>query len=248
MPSEAPPLTLQEVRALIPAHDEAPRIAAVIEGARRHLPVLVIDDGSSDDTAAVAESAGAVVLRQTPNQGKGAALRAGFRRGITEGWEAALTLDADGQHDPSEIPQFLAAWRAPAAGEPSPAGATGPCATARLDLVIGWRDFRAMPPLRRLANTLGRLTLRWALGTTILDNQSGYRLVSRRVMEAMLGSRETGFEFEVEMIATCVRRGWPIAWVPIRTIYGAPSHIRNRQHFARFVRTAWRIRSRELGG
>jgi glycosyltransferase involved in cell wall biosynthesis len=201
-----------------------------VRGARQHLPVLVVDDGSSDDTAAVAEAARSAVLRQTPNQGKGAALRAGFRRALEEGWDAALTLDADGQHDPAEIPKFLDVWRAEGT-----------------DLVIGWRDFRAMPPLRRLANTLGRLTLRLALGTTILDNQSGYRLISRRVMEAMKGSRESGFEFEVEMIATCVRRGWPIGWVPIRTIYGAPSHIRNREHFLRFVRTAWRIRRGELG-
>ncbi len=109
--------------------------------------------------------------------------------------------------------------------------------------MIGYRDFRAMPALRRLANTLGRLTLQWALGTAIRDNQSGYRLVGRRVMEAMAGSVKSGFEFEVEMVATCVRRGWSIAWVPIRTIYaGEPSHIRNREHLANFLRTAWRIR------
>jgi len=225
------------IHALIPGHNEAPRVGPVVRDARAHLPVLVVDDGSSDDTAAVAEAAGADVLRQAPNQGKGAALRAGFRRALDEGWEAALTLDADGQHDPAETPKFLAAWHGP--------DATGEA--ARPDLVIGRRDFRAMPPLRRLANSLGRLTLRWALGVTILDNQSGYRLISRRVMEAMVDSRESGFEFEVEMIATCVRRGWAIGWVPIRTIYGAPSHIRNLEHFRRFVRTARRIRSGELG-
>lgn len=190
------------------------------------LPVLVIDDGSADDTAAVAEAAGAQVLRQTSNQGKGAALKAGFQRALAQSVEAVVTLDADGQHDPSEIVGFLAAFEA-----------------ERPELVIGYRDFRAMPPLRRLANTLGRLTLQWALGTRIRDNQSGYRLVGRRVMEAMATSAESGFEFEVEMVATCVRRGWPIAWVPIRTIYGGePSHIRNREHLANFLRTVWRIR------
>ncbi len=200
-----------------------------------------MDDGSSDDTAAVAEAAGAIVIRQVPNQGKGAALRAGFRRALEEGEDAALTLDADGQHDPAEIPKFLAAWR----GDPKATGPAG--ASPRPDLVIGWRDFRAMPPLRRLANTLGRLTLRWSLGVDVLDNQSGYRLISRRLMEAMLASEESGFEFEVEMVAACVRSGWTIAWVPIRTIYGAPSHIRNAEHFGRFVRTAWRVRRGELG-
>jgi glycosyltransferase involved in cell wall biosynthesis len=226
---------------LIPAHDEAPRISAVVRGAGKHLPVLVVDDGSSDETAAVAEAAGAAVLRQTPNQGKGAALRAGFHRALDEGWKATLTLDADGQHDPAEIPKFLDAWR----GRPIVGG--HPAIAGRLELVIGYRDFAAMPPLRRLANTLGRLTLQWALGTRVRDNQSGYRLVSRRMMEAMVESRESGFEFEVEMIATCVRRGWRIAWVPIRTIYGAPSHIRNLDHLVNFVRTARRIRRGELG-
>ena len=111
------------------------------------------------------------------------------------------------------------------------------------DLVIGCRDFGAMPPLRRLANTLGSLTLRLALGQRIHDNQSGFRLVGRRVMEALASSGESGFEFEVEMIAECLRRGWPIEWVPIRTIYaGGPSHIRNRDHLVGFVRTAWRLR------
>jgi glycosyltransferase involved in cell wall biosynthesis len=213
-----------------------------VRGALEHLPVLVVDDGSADETAAVAEASGATVIRQMPNQGKGAALRTGFRRALDQGWDAALTLDADGQHDPREIPNFLDAWRL------EPSSADGSIEVVeRPDLVIGYRDFRAMPPLRRLSNTLGRLTLRWALGTTIRDNQSGYRLISRRVMEAMVGSSESGFEFEVEMIATCIRRGLRIAWVPIQTIYGAPSHIRNWDHLVNFVRTARRIRRGELG-
>lgn len=205
----------------------------MVRGARRHLPVLVVDDGSGDGTASIAEAAGAEVLRQTPNQGKGAALVAGFGHALAAGAEAVVTLDADGQHDPAEIPKFLAAF----GGGPDD-GAGG-----RPDLVIGYRDFRSMPPVRRLANTLGRLTLEWALRTPVRDNQSGYRLIGRRLMEAMADSGEKGFEFEVEMVAACVRRGWPIAWVPIRTIYaGEPSHIRNREHLANFLRTAWRLR------
>lgn len=197
-----------------------------MRGALRHLPVIVVDDGSADGTVRVAESAGARVVRQTPNQGKGAALRTGFRHALDEGADAVVTLDADGQHDPAEIPGLVAAFQ-----------------TGRPELVIGCRDFVAMPPLRRLANTLGSLVLRLALGVRIPDNQSGYRLVGRRVMEAMTSSAESGFEFEVEMIAECLRRGWRIEWVPIRTIYaGGPSHIRNRDHLAGFVRTAWRLR------
>jgi len=209
------------VLALIPGYDEAPRIGPVIAATARHLPVLVVDDGSTDGTATEAESAGAAVIRQQPNQGKGAALRSGFRRAIAEGYEAVVTLDADGQHDPAEIPSFLQAWRA---GAPVP------------DLVIGRRDFGAMPLVRRLSNRLGGWAFAWAVGRDIPDNQSGYRLVTRRLMEASLASDEAGFEFEVEMIVTSIRAGWEIAWVPIRTIYaGQPSHIRPWRHFTSFL-------------
>jgi len=218
--SSEPELAPRNV-ALIPGYNEGPRIGIVVRAALEHLPVIVVDDGSSDDTAARAREAGATVIEQRPNQGKGAALRAGFRRAIDAGYDAVLTLDADGQHDPTEIPRFLEAW----AVEPSP------------DLVIGRRNFRAMPPMRRLSNELGGRAFSWAVGRPIPDNQSGYRLVSRRLMEATLGSDEGGFEFEVEMITTCIRLGGMIAWVPIRTIYaGEPSHIRPLAHLRSFIR------------
>ena len=219
------------ILALIPAHDEARRIQAVVEGARRHLPVLVIDDGSSDATPEIAESAGARVLRQRPNQGKGAALRAGFRAALAEGAEAVITLDGDGQHDPAELPAFLAVYaRRTLAKEPT-------------ELVIGQRNFRRMPPLRRLSNWLGTLALSTAVGRWIEDNQSGYRLVGRRLMTATLDSTESGFAFEVEMIAICLREGWPIAWLPIRTIYDDQrSHIRPLRHLREFLAVTRRAR------
>jgi glycosyltransferase involved in cell wall biosynthesis len=212
--------------ALIPGYNEAPRIGAVVEATLRHLPVIVVDDGSADGTAEVARAAGATVIEQRPNQGKGAALRTGFRHALAGGAEAILTLDADGQHDPAEIPSFLAAWTIPPADqEPRP------------DLVIGRRNFRAMPPTRRLSNELGRRAFSWAVGRAIADNQSGYRLVSRRLAERALASDEPGFAFEVEQITTCIRLGGTIAWVPIRTIYaGAPSHIRPIAHLREFIR------------
>jgi glycosyltransferase involved in cell wall biosynthesis len=213
------------ILALVPGYQEGPRIGAVVERTRRHLPVLVVDDGSTDDTAAVAEAAGARVVRQVPNQGKGAALRAGFRLALGEGWDAVLTLDADGQHDPDEIPRFVAAFTAPGASGPKP------------ELVIGRRDFTRMPPVRRLSNTVGTAAFSWAVGRPIPDNQSGYRLLGRRLMAATLDSQERGFEFEVEMIAVCLRNGWSLDWVPISTIYaGEPSHVKPIAHLRHFVR------------
>ncbi len=216
------------ILALIPAYNEASRIASVVTGACVYLPVWVVDDGSTDDTAARAEEAGARVLRQVANQGKGAALRSGFRRALVEGCEAVLTLDADGQHDPAEIPKFLQAF-----------------ADRHADLIIGARDFREIPPVRRIANTLGRWSLSWALGRPVKDNQSGYRLISRRLVEVTLSSQEHGFEFEVEMIVTCVQQGFVLDWVPIRTIYaGETSHINPWHHFVNFSRVVWQARRR----
>jgi glycosyltransferase involved in cell wall biosynthesis len=216
------------VFALIPAYNEAERLAPVVVAAAARLPVLVVDDGSRDATAEVAARAGARVARQIPNAGKGAALRRGFREVMALGARAAVTLDADGQHDPAEIPAFLAAWERTGA-----------------DLVIGARDFRAMPPVRRLSNAFARAAFSWAMGRPILDNQSGYRLVSRRLMEAVLASHEAGFEFEVEMIACCAERGYGLSWVPIRTIYaGEKSHIRPVAHTAGFLRLVLATRRR----
>jgi glycosyltransferase involved in cell wall biosynthesis len=200
-----------------------------VERARAQLNVLVVDDGSRDDTAQKAESAGAVVLRQVPNQGKGAALRAGFTWAIQKNADAVVTLDADGQHDPAEIPSFLSAF-----------------ATTYSDLIIGERDFSHMPPVRRLSNAIGRRVFSWAMGRSIPDNQSGYRLLSRRLMEALLlGSPEQGFEFEMEMIAVAVERGFTITGVPIRTIYaGEKSHIRPIPHAIHFFRVALATRKR----
>jgi glycosyltransferase involved in cell wall biosynthesis len=214
------------VLALIPGFQEGPRIGGVVRGAARHLPVLVVDDGSTDDTAGEAEAAGATVIRQVPNQGKGVALRAGFRAALEQGAEAVITLDGDGQHDPAEIPAFLATWDA-----------------GRPELIIGRRNFRAMPPVRRLSNTVGGLVFSAAVGRRIPDNQSGYRLIGRRLMTALLDSWEDGFAFEVEMIARCIALDLPLVWVPIRTIYaGAPSHIRPLTHLTEFIDASRRAR------
>ena len=116
----------------------------------------MVDDGSIDDTAAQAEAAGATVLRQDPNAGKGAALRAGFRYALDYDAEAVVTLDADGQHDPDEIPAFLAAFEA-----------------SRPELIVGRRDFGSMPPVRRLSNTLGGWVFSAAVGRRVRGQPVG---------------------------------------------------------------------------
>lgn len=206
--------------AIIPAYNEAQHIAQVVASARRFLPVLVVDDGSTDNTAQLAEAAGAEVLCQKANRGKGAALRAGFIHALGLGCEAVITLDGDGQHDPLEIRKFLNTYTARPA-----------------DLIIGQRNFGQMPFSRQLANTTGRWLFSWAVGLPIPDNQSGYRLLSRKFIEKLLDSSEQGFEFEVEMLVTCLKQHFDLAWIKIRTIYaGEASHIHPLKHVIHFVR------------
>ena len=106
-----------------------------------------------------------------------------------------------------------------------------------------------MPPVRRVSNTLGGWIFSAAVGRRVADNQSGYRLIGRRLMTALLDSTESGFAFEVEMIARCIALDLPMTEVPIRTIYaGEPSHIRPWSHLTGFLRVSRDARRIVRGG
>lgn len=211
---------------MIPAYNEQRVIERVVAAASQFLPVVVVDDGSGDGTGERAREAGAIVVRHSENQGKGAALRTGFAWAIERGFGAVVTLDADAQHNPVEIPKFLAVYRA-----------------SHADLIIGQRDFSLMPFPRRYSNRFGSWLLSLVLAETIPDNQSGYRLYGRRLLE-ILDQQTMGFEFEVEAIGAALQHDLLIAWVKIETIY----HNETRSYFhpitdsARFLRTVWQAR------
>ena len=190
------------ILALIPAWNEEAHIAPVVETTRNHLGVLVVDDGSNDETLVLAAAAGATVVCHDKNLGKGRALVTGFNWAMERGYDAVLSLDADGQHDPNEIPKFLKAYREDAG-----------------DLIIGQRNFRQMPFPNRYANLIGTWLLTLALKHRIYDNQCGYRLHTRKLLES-LDLISSGFELEVEVVVRAVCKGFQIGWVPIRTIYG----------------------------
>ncbi len=210
---------------IIPGYNEANHISKVVREALDYLPVIVIDDGSTDHTAQLAIEAGAIVLTQSPNQGKGKALKIGFEHALALNCEAIIMLDADGQHDPTEIHTFLDCYQ-----------------KTHADLIIGERDFSKMPIFRRTSNTIGRHLLSWAIGQYIPDNQSGYRLVSKRLMSAMLESKEAGFEFEVDMVIRCIRMKYSMQWVKIKTIYaGEKSHIKPLHLVANFFRLIFQV-------
>jgi glycosyltransferase involved in cell wall biosynthesis len=218
------PIKIMQGLVVIPAYNEERSVASVVCSALAYLPVMVVDDGSADDTARQARLAGAAVLSNRKNQGKGAALVAGFKQAVEQGYDFVITLDADGQHDPDEIPSFLQEYYA-----------------SQPDLIIGKRDFSLMPPVRRISNTLGARLFSWAAGKRIPDNQSGYRLISRRLLEVLCEPGESGFEFEMEMIVRCLLKAYKIAWVPIRTIYGdEKSHIHPLRHVVKFLQVSLR--------
>lgn len=221
------PSQRRHVLAVIPTYNEQNQVGRVVRGVCDHgVPVLVVDDGSTDASAARAEEAGAIMLRQGKNQGKGAALRRGFQWGLEQGYDALLTLDADCQHDPEDLPKFLEAY-----------------ASEDYDLIIGARNFDDMPWTRYTMNVLGRWTFSRVMGQPMPDNQSGYRLLSGRLAEATLSSEENGYEFEVEMIVICLQRGYQLGWVPIKTIYNEePSHINHAKHVYNYLRLLWRVR------
>lgn len=147
--------------AVIPAYNEAPTVGAVVSKAATAVDtVLVVDDGSADDTAAVARSCGAVVERHSTNRGVGAALRTGYRFAAANGYDRLVQLDADGQHDPDDIPAFLEA-------------------VGRYDVVIGSRyrneSFRRFSMTRRAGIRLLSAAVRFLSGVAITDVTSGFR-------------------------------------------------------------------------
>lgn len=196
---------------VIPCFNEGTSIAALVPAVREHLPrVIVVDDGSTDDTAALAEGAGAVVVGHERNRGKGAALRTGLSLALKLGFEWAVTLDGDGQHGPDDLPSFLRCARESGAS-----------------LVIGNRmpDARAMPWLRRQVNRWMSRRLSRHSGRHLPDTQCGYRLLHLAMWAAMPLKTER-FEVESETLMAFVTAGCAVEFVPVRVIgRGRTSHI-----------------------
>ena len=216
----------KNILALVPAWNEAQRVGPVLSELTDHFLVLVVDDGSTDETTSVARELGCEVIEHGQNRGKGVALKTGFEWALRNDYDAVLTIDADGQHDPTEASRFVQAFE-----------------RREGDLIIGRRDFSQMPFIRRLGNSTGSWLLSRVLQVKIYDNQSGYRLHTRRLLEN-LDLKRPGFEFEVDVVAQAVVKRLPIGWVDIRTIYSVDkkSYYHPVKDSIKFLEMVWQAR------
>ena len=193
-----------KILALLPAYNEEAHLEKVLNEVKKQITdILVVDDGSKDRTAQIARDAGVNLLSRGYNCGKGQSLKDGYNWALEHGYDAVIMLDSDGQHDPACIKDFKAKYL-----------------ETRARLIIGARNYAEIPLVRRISNNIGKVLFSAAVGQSIPDNQSGYRMLDRVLMERMLHSEESGYHFEVEMIAICIAEEWKIEWVPIPTIYG----------------------------
>jgi 2-polyprenyl-6-methoxyphenol hydroxylase-like FAD-dependent oxidoreductase len=204
---------MSDVLIVIPAHNEAATIADIVERARLHGPVLVVDDGSTDGTVARAAEAGAEVVSLGARRGKGAALRRGFAEARQRGVARVVTLDGDGQHEPDEIPRLLKV----AIEEPDA-------------VVIGGRlaglaetPARVIPTGRLAALRVAGFFIDWLSGAAIADTQSGFRVYPVSLLAAVSPRRE-GFVLETEVLLRAADRG-----VSLREVAITPIHFEDRR-------------------
>jgi glycosyltransferase involved in cell wall biosynthesis len=193
----------ETVAAVIPAYCEEKHIGQVVQRTLEQLAnVLVVDDGSSDSTAANARAAGAEVVVHEKNCGKGVSIQTGLRHWLERGFQYVVILDADGQHLPEEIQRFIAA------------AASGDA------LLVGTRmnDVRAMPLVRKLVNRYMSWTISRVCGQRIPDTQCGFRMLSASVIPHLLDGASR-FDYETEMLIKVSRKGFRIGAVPISTVY-----------------------------
>lgn len=223
---------------VIPAFNEAATICDIARRALQQCPlVIVVDDGSTDDTAAVVSGLPVQVLRNEQNQGKAAALWRGAEAALAQGVEAVITLDGDGQHAPEDIPRLVEAAR-------HHPGA----------IVIGARlaHADAIPRARYIANRIAAFWLSWACGQRLSDSQSGFRIYPAELFRTLRipHDRAHGFVLESEILIEASRCGHRCVLVPIAAVYrtGArASHFRPVLDIVRITRmVAWKLLSRGL--
>ncbi|MDD2751579.1 MAG: glycosyltransferase family 2 protein [Candidatus Omnitrophica bacterium] len=207
---------------IIPTFNESKAIAEIVRKARHYgLEVIVIDDGSSDNTAGVAREAGATVLENQKNQGKGASLMKGFNYALNSGFDYMITMDGDGQHLPEDIPFFLRLANSSNQG-----------------IFVGNRMAKpkGMPWVRILTNKFMSWLISLVINQRVSDTQCGFRLIKKEVLQK-IKLTTTKYEIESELLIEAARHGFKIESVPIETVYaGEKSQINPFIDTIRFIK------------
>ncbi len=194
----------KHIPAIIPAHNAEVSIGKVIEETRAHVGrIIVVNDGSTDATGEVAGRHGVELIHLNRQHGKGYALRAGFAAALTNGCPAVITLDADGQHDPQDIPNFLAAHdRDPEA------------------ILVGsrWAEAERFPRQRYFSNSSAAFFISKALRQDVEDSQCGFRLYPAPILRR-IPLKTKHFQMETEVLLRAAREGVRLRSVPVKNIY-----------------------------
>ena len=210
---------------IIPAYNAASTMNSLLVRLLEFVPkhdIIVIDDGSIDDTSDAAKLSGVEVIIHQHNRGKGAALRSGFELALNKGYQAVITIDADGQHDPALIPKFISFID-----------------TGHWDIVIGSRrhEFNRMSFARYLSNSITTTVVSILAGRRIEDSQSGYRIIRASVLKSVK-LKTTHYQMESELLIKAGRQGFKIGSLDITNIPGSTSHISHLKDTLRFVKMA----------
>jgi len=215
---------MEKICVIIPAYNVEATIAKVISQVSKFINtnhVVVINDGSSDQTGLVATRTNTVVLWNEINRGKGYSLKKGFQYAVQNSYEAIITLDGDLQHDPLEIPRFIDCYF-----------------RTNADLILGDRtgDFSNMPLDRQFSNKMTSLIVSILVNQRIRDSQTGYRLIKTELLKS-ISLISNYYETESELLIKALLNRYKIAHVPIKTIYNAQqSHIHRFVDTLRFLR------------
>lgn len=218
---------------IIPAYNEEQTIEKVVRDVKKYSDVLVVNDGSIDQTAPLARNTGAKIVSHSKNMGKGAAIKTGLKNAIKGDYDLMVLLDGDGQHDPQYIPLLLDGIK-------------------DADVIIGSRFFGVnkpkMPPHRRLSNGITTRLIRYVTGYHITDSQCGFRVISKKAAPLFVGISYNDYVYESEVLCKASENNLVVGERPIECIYGNEKSYVQFRHVIHYIMFTLRLLLRKFLG